>query len=206
MLQTLHMSRTSLCFFAAGLGAALLILACAEVPMPASLRGRPRCPVSLGAEDTVTIRVFGEEELTGDYQADAEGMLDFPFVGRMEIIGMTNTALADRIKGALQDGEFMNDPQVSVVIKEHNSARISVGGLVARSGTFAFKTRLTLVEAISQAGGMNRLADRRRVKLTRTTPEGSVTETVSLKAIQEGRQNDVQLCPGDAVYVPESIM
>ncbi len=179
---------------------------CSERPVPRSLRGTPRCPLTLGPEDVVTIRVFGEEQLTGDYQADTQGNLDFPFVGRVKIQGMTNTSLADHLKVALVEGDYLISPQVSVVIKEHNSARISVDGRVARPGTFPFRTGLTLVEAISLAGGMTPMADRSRVRLTRATGEGAETVLLPASAMYDGREPDVRLCPGDQVYVPESIL
>lgn len=187
---------------------ALLAVAatCGEGPVPSSLRGSPRCPLTLGPEDVVTIRVFGESELSGDYQADTEGDLDFPFVGRIDIRGKTNTSLADHIKGALIAGELLVSPQVSVVIKEHNSARISVDGRVSRPGTFPFRTGMTLVEAISLAGGMTPMANRNQVRLTRSTGQGTATEILPLRAIYEGRAPDVRLCPGDSVYVPESVL
>lgn len=186
--------------------AAVALVDCAEVPMPTSLRRSPTCPLNLGPEDVVTIRVFGEADLTGDYQADNEGNLSFPFVGRMNIRGQTNTTLADRIAKQLRDGDYILEPQVSVVIKEHNSARILVDGKVARPGTFPFRTGMTLLEAISQAGGREPLADRRLVRLTRATGEGTTTENVPVQAIYDGREPDVRLCPGDSIYVPESVL
>lgn len=188
------------------LGALTSAATCSERPVPQTLRGTPRCPLTLGAEDVVTIRVFGEEQLSGDYQADTQGNLDFPFVGRVQINGMTNTSLADHLKTALIDGEYLLSPQVSVVIKEHNSARVSVDGRVARPGTFPFRTGLTLVEAISLAGGMTPMADRSRVRLTRSTGEGTDTATLPASAIYDGREPDVRLCPSDQIYVPESVL
>ena len=185
---------------------AVAITDCAEVPMPSSLRQSPSCPLNLGPEDVVTIRVFGETDLTGDYQADNQGNLDFPFVGRMNIKGQTNTSLADRIASQLRDGDYILEPQVSVVIKEHNSARILIDGKVTRPGALPFRTGMTLLEAISQAGGREPLADRRVVRLTRSTGEGTKTENVPVQAIYDGRQADIRLCPGDSIYVPESVL
>ncbi len=188
------------------LGLMTIFAACAEAPLPPTLRQTPNCPLTLGPADVVTIRVFGERELSGDYQADTEGDLDFPFVGRINLAGMTNTSLADHIKTALIDGEFLIRPQVSVVIKQHNSARIVVDGRVARPGSFSFRTGLTLLEALSDAGGMTPMANTRRVRLTRRTTKGDNSLVVPVRAIQEGREPDVLICPGDSIYVPESVM
>jgi len=183
-----------------------VVVNCAEVPMPTSLSQQPSCPLTLGPEDVVTIRVFDERELTGDYQADTNGNIDFPFVGRLNIRGKTNTSLADDISKELRDRDLILEPQVSVVIKEHNSARILVDGKVSRPGTFPFRTGMTLLEAISQAGGMDPMANQRMITFTRSTGHGTRTEQVPIKAIREGREPDIRLCPGDSIYVPESIM
>lgn len=184
----------------------LTMMACAEATMPPTLRQPPRCPLTLGPEDVVTIRVFGVEDLSSDYQSDTEGHLDFPFVGRIDIKGMTNTSLADHITKQLREGDYILEPQVSVVIKQHNSAVVVVDGRVSRSGSFPFRTGMTLLEALSGAGGMTPMANPRQVRLSRSTIDGTQTMIIPVRAIQEGREPDISLCPGDSVYVPESVM
>jgi polysaccharide export outer membrane protein len=179
---------------------------CAEVPMPTSLSRQPVCPLTLGPEDILTIRVFDEPELTGDYQADTNGNIDFPFVGRLDIRGKTNTALADDISKELRDRDLILEPQVSVLIKEHNSARVLVDGKVGRPGSFPFRTGMTLLEAIGLAGGMDPIANQRMIQFTRSTGGGTNTEQVPIRAIRDGREPDIRLCPGDSIYVPESVL
>ena len=186
--------------------AATLLMACADSPMPTSLQRPPRCPLTLGPEDVVTIRVFDEEQLSGDYQADTNGIINFHHIGRIDIRGKTNTSLADDIATRLREGDLILNPQVSVVIKEHASARIVVDGQVARPGNFPFRTGLTILEAISAAGGMTPMANRRDVRLTRNTGDGTASMTVPVRAMYEGRQPDIALCPGDSIYVTQSVL
>ncbi len=174
--------------------------------MPTAFRQAPRCPLTLGPEDVVTIRVVGESELTGDYQSDTDGSIDFPYVGRINVRGKTNTSLAAHITKGLQEGEFILHPQISVVIKSHNSARVIVDGQVQRPGSFPFRTGMTLLEAIGGAGGLTPIADQRRVRLTRSTGEGTATDLIPMRAINEGREADVRLCPSDAIYVLETVL
>jgi len=185
---------------------ATLVAACADAPMPTSLQRPPRCPLTLGPEDVVTIRVFEEEELSGDYQADTNGIINFHHIGRINIRGKTNTSLADDIATKLREGELILDPQVSVVIKQHESARIVVDGEVARPGNFPFHTGMTMLEAISEAGGMTPMANRREVRLTRNTGDGTTSMAVPVRAMYEGRQPDIGLCPGDSVYIARSVL
>lgn len=184
----------------------LAVLSCTEVPMPTSLQQQTMCPLTLGPEDIVKINVFGEEELTKEYQADTNGNLDFPFLDRINIKGKTNTSLADHIANELKTRDLILDPQVSVLIKEHNSAKVLVDGKVERPGSFPFRTGMTLLEAISEAGGLDPMANQRTIQFTRSTGDGTKTNSIPFKAIREGREPDIRLCPGDSIYVPETIM
>jgi polysaccharide export outer membrane protein len=193
-------------FILAFAAVALPLVACPEVPMPTTLRRPARCPLTLGPEDVVTVRVVGEADLSGEYQSDIDGVLDFPYVGRIDVRGKTITSLSDHIATGLRTGEYILEPQVSVVIKAHNSARVVVDGQVTRPGSFPFRTGLTLLEAIGLAGGRTPIADRRQIRLTRSTGSGTTTDLVPLRAINEGREDDISLCPGDAIYVPETVL
>lgn len=208
VLQTMAMRHHLTITTIAGSLSLLLLLAasCRDVPMPRTLQQPSNCPLTLGPEDVVTIRVVGEEELTGDYQADTAGFVDFPYIGRFNLKGKTNTSLASHIITQLKEGDLILDPQVSVVIKEHNSGKIVVDGQVQRPGPLPFRTGMTLLEAISKAGGRRPMADRRTVTLTRATGDGTTTSPVPVQAVYEGREPDIRLCPGDRIFVPETVM
>ena len=155
----------------------------------------------LTAGDTFEVRVFDEEELGGTFQVQEDGTIVFPLLGEVQVSGMTQAEVAAKLEAALAEG-YLRDPHVTVVLTERENLEVSVLGQVQRPGTFPYIEKLTLVQAISEAGGLNELAHARRVKLTRKGPSGVGTYDVSVKAITEGRAEDILLQPGDIIFVP----
>ncbi len=157
----------------------------------------------IAAGDTFDVRVFGEDDVGGTFQVQEDGTIDFPLLGRIQIAGLTQAQIAALLEQRLADG-YLRDPQVTVVLTGRQNLEVSVLGQVQKPGTFAYVEKLTIVQAISDAGGLTDIAHRRRIKLTRRTPEGQKTFEVSVKAITEGREADILLQPGDIVFVPEA--
>lgn len=151
--------------------------------------------------DVFEVRVFGEEELGGQFQVQEDGTIVVPLLGPLQVRGMTQAEVATLLQQRFGDG-YLREPHVTVVLTERENLEVSVLGQVNHPGTFAYIENLTLVQAISEAGGLNDLAHARRVKLTRKGPAGVGTYDVSIKAITEGRAQDILLQPGDIVFVP----
>lgn len=153
--------------------------------------------------DAFEIRVFGEEDIGGNFQVQEDGTIDFPLLGRVEVVGKTQGEVAKLLESRLGDG-YLREPQVTVVLTSRENLEVSVLGEVETPGTLPFVEQMTIVQAISNAGGVTDVAHERRVKLTRKTPEGPRTFEVSIKAITEGREPDILLQPGDIIFVPEA--
>jgi len=151
--------------------------------------------------DRFEVRVFGEDSIGGGFQVQENGSIDFPLIGRVHVQGTTQGELAAMLESELRDG-YLRNPQVTVIMTGRENLEVSVLGEVQRPGTFSYIEKLTLVQAISDAGGLKELAQARRVKLTRKGPTGTGTYEVSLKAITEGRAEDILLQPGDIIFVP----
>ncbi len=184
--------------------AALILSACYAEPDHSLIP--PAEPVSVSSSftpgDDFDVRVFDEPELSGSFQIQEDGTIDFPLLGRTEVAGLTQAEVAAKLEEGLADG-FLRDPHVSVIVTARENLEVSVLGQVQRPGTFPFIEQLTLVQAVSTAGGLTDIAHVKRVKLTRKTGEGPKTYDVSLAAITEGRAADIILQPGDIVFVPE---
>ena len=153
--------------------------------------------------DKISLRVYGEEELGGEFQVQDDGSIDFPLIGSVQAAGLSQNELARDVEAKLADG-FLKQPQVTVVVLQRANLEVSVLGSVGSPGRIAFVEKLTLVQAISTAGGLSPLAAPKRVKLTREGPNGPETTVISVKDITEGRRQDIELRPGDIVFVPES--
>lgn len=153
--------------------------------------------------DRLEIKVFEEEDLTGEFQVQEDGTIDYPLIGRVEVAGKTQSEVQRRIQELLRDG-YLVDPQVHVNVVERQNLDVSVLGQVKEPGTFPYVDNLTLVQAISDAGGTTPVANPRKVRLTRRTAKGAQTFEINLREITAGRRDDIRLQAGDIVYVPES--
>jgi polysaccharide biosynthesis/export protein VpsN len=95
---------------------------------------------------------------------------------------------------------------VVVSIKEYATKRVTVLGQVSKPGSFALTPGLTLIQAISLAGGLNAIANSDRVNLTRKNKNGSArTVVLSVEAITDGRSPDIPLQGGDQIYVHDRV-
>lgn len=192
------------CGLAAALAGGLGGSACR--PEPSAARPPPAPPREiLAAGDELEVRVFDEKRFDGVYEVQADGKIDFPYVGSVEVAGKTAADAARLLEERLADG-YLHRPQVTVTIKTRENREVSVLGQVNEPGSFPFQERLTLVQAVSLAGGLSQFAAPRRVRISRRIGEGDATDTfeVSLKAIVDGDAEDLLLLPGDIVFVPES--
>ena len=191
----------------AGLFALCVLFVGGGCPPPAKTPTLPpskaAADTDLGVGDTVEIRVAEQEDLTGEYQIEEDGTIRFPWIGSVDVAGKSASDIARDIETRLEDG-WLRDPQVAVRITERTNREVSVLGQVNEPGSYPYKERLTLVQAISLAGGMNPLAQRKKVKLIRETEKGRETFEIDVTAIIERGQQDLTLEPGDVVFVPES--
>src|SRR5262249_43821618 len=149
--------------------------------------------------------IVGEKDLPKEYQIASDGTVDIPYIQRVTVEGLEPQEVARLVREKLIELKILTDPSVIVSVREYDSKRITVLGQVQKPGSFAFLPGLTLVQAISQAGGLNAIANRDRVNLTRKDRQASTTVVLSLDAITEGRSPDIPLQAGDQIYVHERI-
>lgn len=167
----------------------------------------PHLAARLGPGDVFEVRVFQEPELSGTHRVGPEGGIDFPFCGRLEIQGRTAGEVASLVSHCLRDGRFLREPQVTVVPTEFHSKKVFVFGHVAKPGTFVFENGMSIVQAITLAGGFVEFAARNSVNVTRKRPDGSeLRYQVPVTDVGTGKSPNFLLEPGDIVYVPRGIL
>jgi protein involved in polysaccharide export with SLBB domain len=158
---------------------------------------------TLGPGDVFEVRVYGEEDLSGRHRVSQDGSIDFPLVGRVTVDGREPTEVVDSLTTGLREGGFLRNPQVSVMVVEYNSKKITVMGAVARTGQYPLTAGLTLVQAISLAGGFNALANPGATMITRRV-DGEIRRfRIDADAASRGQSRDFVLNAGDIVFVPE---
>ncbi len=206
----MHPLRTTAATLALALLLGLGPAACAPratqpaAPPPSSATAIDLAAATLGPGDVFEARVFQEPELSGVYQVGPQGDIIFPLCKRVVVGGLTANGAAERLRTCLADG-FMRNPQVSVLVKEYNSKKVFVFGEVQKPGTFPFEDGMSIVQAITLAGGFNRNAAQNSTSVTRRVNGQEVKVKVNVQDIALGKAPNVTLEPGDIVFVPESM-
>ena len=159
---------------------------------------------TLGPGDLIEVRVFQEPELSGLYQIGSQGDLIFPLCRRVVVGGSTANGAAEKLRACLAEG-FLRDPQVTVLVREFNSKKIFVFGEVQKPGTFPYQDGMTVITAVTLAGGFTRTAAQNSTSVTRKVDAQEVKVRVNVQDIALGKAPNFLLEPGDIVYVPESL-
>jgi polysaccharide export outer membrane protein len=202
-----HSARSLLVVIAAGVALAGCIprgRSRGAPPLPPAVASVPAGASSLGPGDVIEVRVYREAEISGVYQIGAEGDVVFPLCQRVVVTGLTPNAAAERFRACLADG-FMRDPQVTVLVREYNSKKIFVFGEVQKPGTFVFQDGMSVVQAVTLAGGFTKTASQNSTSVTRRVDGQEVKVKVNVQDIALGKAPNFTLLPGDIVFVPESI-
>jgi polysaccharide export outer membrane protein len=181
------------------------LLACGSAPQTSTLPTVGPPASNLGPGDTFEVSVYGEEDLSGKYRVAEDGAINFPLVGRIEAAGKTTAEIATAIRDQLRERKLLRDPHVSVFLLEQTSKQVAVVGAVAKPGSYPLINSMTVVQAISAAGGLSALASGDNSIVTRKVDGQLKRFKVPIEAMAEGRANDFALQPGDIVFVPERI-
>jgi polysaccharide biosynthesis/export protein len=145
----------------------------------------------VGAGDRLSVRVIGEQDLTGEYIVDATGVLSMPYVQSVPVAGMNTGQIERLIERKLKSG-YLRDPKVSV--QAINLRPFYIMGEVTTGGSFPYQPGITVQNAIAIAGGYGTRADKGVVLLTRKSATGTNTYKVPVTT---------QIYPGDIVFVRE---
>ncbi len=159
---------------------------------------------TLGAGDLLEVRVFEEADLSGPYRVSPGGTIDFPLCGKVKVEGLNGSGTADVLTQCLGE-KYLKRPQVSVLVREYNSKKIFVFGEVQKPGTFPYDEEMSVIQAITVAGGFGKMASKNDVAVTRLINGKETKIRVRVADIGTGREKNLKLLPGDIVFVPESL-
>lgn len=156
---------------------------------------------TIDAGDLFEVRVFRHEDMSGTFSASQEGTISFPYIGLVNVAGKTPAQVEADIRERLADGYIVN-PSIAVYVKEYRSKKVSVLGEVRKPTAILFTPGMTVVEAVSQAGGFTASARENAVQVTRTIEGKTETFTVPVKSVAENKAPAFYMRPGDSVFVP----
>jgi polysaccharide export outer membrane protein len=144
----------------------------------------------MGAGDKVKITVFGEEDLSGQFEVSSTGEVSMPLIGPVKAAGNTVSALENAIAGKLKEG-YMKDPRVSVEVNSYRP--FFIVGEVMKPGSYDYVNGMSVITAVALAGGYTYRADKDGITVKHGGRDGR----------EAPAKEDTSLAPGDVIRVPE---
>lgn len=156
----------------------------------------------IGVGDVLEIQVWKEPDLTRIVPVRPDGKISFPLLDDLQAEGLTPLQLKKTLTKKLKG--FLSSPSVTVLVSEINSYRIYVMGEVLTQGEIPLKSKTTLLQAISMAGGFTAFAHRNDIIVVRNNGKKDVRIAVRYDRILNGKSPEQNLIlePGDTIIVP----
>ena len=158
----------------------------------------------IGPEDLLEIQVFGVEQLSRTVRVNSRGLVSLPLIGVIEVAGMTAQEAESSIAQKLS-ASYLQNPQVSLFIKEFTSQRVTIEGAVNKPGIYPLRGPTTLLSTLALAGGQASLSDMTEVMLFRTDAAGKrASVTYDVERIRRGELEDPAVVNDDLIVVNRS--
>ena len=162
----------------------------------------------IGAEDVLDITVWRNADLSKTVQVRPDGRVSMPIIRDITAVGKTPTQLAEEMTNKLK--EYVQNPVVAVSLKEVNSYNIFLLGEVAHPGRYPLKSKTTLLQGITIAGGFTPIAARNQIVIFRFTESAPgikrLTASYDEIVLRGGIVENFELKSGDTVVVPSEAM
>lgn len=153
--------------------------------------------------EVIVIEVFQEKDLSKEVKVSAEGEITMPLLGNIKVGGKTTSEVKSDLEQRL-GSDYLVSPQVTVTVREYKKRTVTVLGQVNKPGPVELtgEQKIDLLEAIGYAQGTTRLANTKKVEVTRK----GKTEKFNLEDLRKNTDPDKKywLEPGDVIFVPES--
>src|SRR3984893_14534440 len=156
----------------------------------------------IGPGDELEVTVYGAPDLSGHARVSADGNISIPLIGYVRIAGLSSSEAAGAIEAVLRQNNVVNNPQVSVYVKEYTSSGISVAGEVTKPGFYSAIGPHRLFDVLQNAGGPTDRASN-KVIISHRDQKDVTTLSIS-KNPAEMTASNVELQPGDTVVVPRA--
>jgi polysaccharide biosynthesis/export protein len=156
----------------------------------------------IGPQDVLDVSVWKEAELTRSVPVRPDGKISMPLLNDVQAAGLTPTQLAEQIMSALR--KFVTDPQVTIIVTQINSQRVYILGEVTRAGAYPLLPNMTMLQALSSAGGFTQFANLKKIYMFRMENGKQVKYPFNYKAVVSGKQpeENVEVKAGDTIVVP----
>ena len=170
-----------------------------KTPMPAPIAD---AEYVIGTEDVLQINVWKESDVSGSVPVRPDGKISLPLLNDVQAAGLTPVQLATEISHRLK--QFITEPHVTVIVTAMNSRRAYVMGQVTRQGAVPLISNLTVLQALSSAGGPAPFANTKKIYILRTEDGKQQRLPFNYNAVIRGKnpEQNINLKPGDTIVVP----
>ena len=181
------------------------IVPAANVPAP------PAVPITrsssstrdyrIGTEDLLEVQVFGVDQLSRTVRVNSMGFVSLPLIGNVEVGGLTAQEAESTIATRLSEA-YLQNPQVSLFIKEYTNQRVTIEGAVNKPGIYPLRGQTTLLRSLAMAGGQASLSDMKEVMLFRAGAGGKrEAQVFDVESIRRGEADDPMVVNDDLIVV-----
>jgi polysaccharide biosynthesis/export protein len=156
----------------------------------------------IGAQDVLDVNVWKNPELTRTVPVRPDGKISLPLLNDVQAAGLTPSQLAVQINTGLR--KFITDPQVTVIVNQINSQRVYILGEVMRAGAYPLLPGMTVLQALSSAGGFTQFANMKKIYVLRQVNGSQQKLPFNYKEVLSGKRTDenIPVRPGDTIVVP----
>ncbi len=156
----------------------------------------------IGPEDVLDISVWKEPEVSRIVPVRPDGRISLPLINDVQAAGLSPQQLAGSVSEKLK--KYLNEPQVTVIVTAINSQRVFVVGEVLRAGAFPMLPGMTVLQALSSAGGFTTFAEVKKIHVVRLHNGKQVELPFNYREVLKGDNSDqnIKLQPGDTIVVP----
>jgi len=156
----------------------------------------------IGAQDVLDVSVWKEPELSREIPVRPDGKISLPLLNDVMAAGLTPEQLAGQLTSGLN--KYMTNPQVTVIVTQINSKRIYILGEVARAGSYMLLPEMTVLQALSNAGGFTPYANLKNIYVLRQESGKQTKLFFNYKEVISGKSTaqNVALKSGDTIVVP----
>ncbi len=163
----------------------------------------PNQAYKIGPSDLITIKVFQADELSGELRVDPQGNISMPLIGTIPVMGLNQFQLEKKLAAQL-GAKYLQDPQVTVTVKEAAMQRVTVEGEVNKAGMFPIQGDISVLQAVALAGGLSNLADPAKIALFRKQGNDMKVYNLNLDQIRAGQMRDPYIRNDDRIIIGRS--
>lgn len=174
---------------------------------PAAAAPRPTDPpvpagYVIGTDDVLSIVYWKDKEMSADAKVRPDGRIALPLINEVQAAGLTPEQLHQKLTE--ESKKYMEDANITVVVREINSRKAFITGEVNKPGPYPLTSPVTVMQLISLAGGLREYADSKNITIMRNDGGKQVALKFNYKDVASGKnlKQNIELKPGDTVVVP----